>query len=179
MITVMLRASPGQAAGVVGVVGVGRMGLPICARLAQQGFLVVATDVRPDARAGVIAAGGHWADSVAGVAADVEVVISVLPGPAEVAAICEQLIAALSPGSTWIDMSTATPPIAREISRLASARNVRTLDAPVGGGPSTRKRVVCWPSWAVRPSICSHSAECWARSLTGFFTLGWRAVATR
>jgi 3-hydroxyisobutyrate dehydrogenase len=50
-------------------------------------------------------------------------------------AIRERLIAALSPGATWIDMSTATPAVAAGIARLASASDVRTLDAPVGGGP--------------------------------------------
>ena len=51
----MTTVSSAQA---VGIVGVGRMGLAMCARLAQQGFGVVATDVRPEARAEVIAAGG-------------------------------------------------------------------------------------------------------------------------
>ncbi|MDQ6731226.1 MAG: NAD(P)-dependent oxidoreductase [Actinomycetota bacterium] len=129
----MTSVSSGQA---IGIVGVGRMGLPMCARLAEQGFGIVATDVRSDARAAVIAAGGDWADSVTRVAAQAEVVISVLPGPPEVSAICEQLIAALSPGSTWIDMSTATPGVAAQITRSAAVHHVRTLDAPVGGGPA-------------------------------------------
>ena len=133
MIVGMSTVASGQT---VGIVGVGRMGREICARLAQQGVGVVATDLRPEARAGVIAAGGDWADSIAEVAARAEVVISMLPGPPEVSAICAQLIAALSPGSTWIDMSTATPRVAGEIARLASLRRVRTLDAPVGGGPT-------------------------------------------
>ena len=132
MITVMVRISSGQA---VGIVGVGRMGLPMCARLAEQGFVVVATDIRPAAREAVIAAGAQWAESTAEVVAHTEVVISMLPGPPEVAAIYEQLIAALAPGSTWIEMSSATPAIAADIARLASRHNVRTLDAPVGGGP--------------------------------------------
>ncbi|MDQ2894313.1 MAG: NAD(P)-dependent oxidoreductase [Actinomycetota bacterium] len=129
----MTTVSSGQA---IGMVGVGRMGLSICARLVQQGFGVVATDVRPDARAAVVAAGGDWAGSVVQVAAHAEVVISVLPGPLEVCAICEQLPAALSSGSTWIDMSTATPAVAAEIARSAAVHHVRTLEAPVGGGPA-------------------------------------------
>jgi 3-hydroxyisobutyrate dehydrogenase len=133
MMNVMTTVSSEQA---IGIVGVGRMGLSMCARLVQQGFGVIATDVQPDARAAVIAAGGDWADSVTQVAARADVVISVLPGPPEVSAICEPLTAALSPGSMWIDMSTATPAVAADIARSAARHHVRTLEAPVGGGPA-------------------------------------------
>ena len=108
----------------------------MCTRLTQQGVGVVATDVRLDTRSAVIAAGAQWAGSLTQMGACTEVVITVLPGPSEVSAICEPLTAALSPGSTWIDMSTATPFVAGEIARSAAAHNVRTLDAPVGGGPA-------------------------------------------
>ena len=119
----------------VGIVGVGRMGLPICARLAESGFAVVATDVRHDAQAAVLDAGAEWVDAVTEVGERCDVAITVLPGPATVRAARDPLIAALSPGSTWIDMSTATPGIAGEIAEVAQRRGIRTLDAPVGGGP--------------------------------------------
>ena len=126
------KASSGRA---VGIVGVGRMGLSMCTRLAEQGFDVIATDVRPGTRPAVISAGAQWAGSLTQIAAGRKVVITVLPGPSEVSAICAPLTAALSPGSTWIDMSTATPRVAREVARSAAAHSVRALDAPVGGGP--------------------------------------------
>ena len=132
----IVAMSTGPSPQTVGMVGVGRMGLAMCARLAQQGVSVVATDLRPEARTAVVAAGGDWADSIAEVGARADVVISMLPGPPEVSAICEQLIATLSPGSTWIDMTTATPTVADKIAQVASLHKVRTLDAPVGGGPA-------------------------------------------
>ena len=58
-------------------------------------------------------AGASWAGSVAEVAAEVGVVITVLPGAAEVTAVAAPLIAALDPGATWIDMSSAEPETAR------------------------------------------------------------------
>lgn len=110
------------------------MGLPICARLVEKGFTVVAIDVRTELRAAVTDVGARWVDSLLGVGG-CGVVITVLPGPAEVTATRDALLAALAPGSTWIDVSTATPAIAGEIAAAASRRGVRTLDVPIGGGP--------------------------------------------
>jgi len=123
----------------VGVIGLGRMGLPICERLAAEGFAVVATDVRPQLRGAAAAAGARWAPTAAAAAADADVAITVLPGPAEVASLIDEVTAALAPGTTWIDMSTASPQVARAIARAADARRVHALDAPVGGNPAAAR----------------------------------------
>jgi 3-hydroxyisobutyrate dehydrogenase len=115
----------------VGVVGLGRMGLPMCARLAAGGFDVVATDVREATRAPVTACGARWLDSVTEVASAVDVVLTVLPGPVEVASVADELIAAAAPGTIWIEMSTVSQPV----TAAAGVAGVRALDAPVGGGP--------------------------------------------
>lgn len=119
----------------IGVIGVGRMGLPICERLVECGFAVRATDLRAEARAGVTGAGARWTDSVGELGAASDVVITSLPGAEAVGSVLGELVAALPSGATWIDMSTATPAIAAEIATQTAARTVRTLDAPVGGGP--------------------------------------------
>ncbi len=115
-------------------------------------------------------------DSVAEVAAHAAVVITVLPGPDEVSEICEGLIAALSPGATWIDMSTGTPAVAAEIAPMAFRRDVRTLDAPVGGGPVEAREGRLVAFVGARPRICSGSADSSARLPTRFFTLGPQAA---
>ncbi len=119
----------------VGIVGLGRMGLPMCMRLAERGFAVSATDTRPELQTHVIGAGACWDGSAAEVAARCEVLITMLPGPHEVAAMIEDVLGALSPGGTWIDMSSATPAVGAQIALAAKGRDVRILDAPVGGGP--------------------------------------------
>ncbi len=108
----------------------------MCLRLIERGFSVCATDVRPQARAALEAAGGAWATSAGALASGCEVLITVLPGPGEVSAITGEIIAALPAGATWIDMSSATPATAREIAAAAAGRDVHLLDAPVGGGPT-------------------------------------------
>lgn len=119
----------------VGIIGLGRMGLPMCVRLAERGFAVSATDLRDELRSSVARAGARWASTAAEVAARSETLITMLPGPGEVSAIVGEALEALSPGSTWIDMSSATPATAAEIARTAAGTAVRILDAPVGGGP--------------------------------------------
>lgn len=119
----------------MGIVGVGRMGLPMCARLAAGGFDVVATDVREATRAPVTACGARWRDSVTDLASAVDVVLTVLPGPVEVASVVDELMAAAAPGTIWIEMSTVSPPVAQLVTAAAGVAGVRALDAPVGGGP--------------------------------------------
>ena len=76
--------------------------------------------------------------------------ITVLSGPAAVTEVRDALIAALSPGSTWIDMSTATPGIAGEIAEVARRRRIRTLDARWPVARCKRVRVAWWCSSAPR-----------------------------
>lgn len=135
----MFRHDPRMRRRRVGVVGLGRMGLPICARIAERGFAVTATDLRPELQPVVTATGAQWSDSIAEVGSGADVVITVLPGPAEVAELIDPLIAVLAPGTTWIDLSSATPETARHIGRAAQSRTVRILDAPVGGGPAAAR----------------------------------------
>ena len=119
--------------------GLGRMGLPMCTRLAAAGFDVTATDLRGELRPDVLCAGGRWAPSIAAAAADADVLITMLPGPDEVTAVIPEATASLPSGSCWIDMSSAAPPVARAIAAAAGPRGLSVLDAPVGGGPDAAR----------------------------------------
>jgi 3-hydroxyisobutyrate dehydrogenase len=120
----------------LGFIGLGRMGMPMCARLAGAGYLVSAFDVRPELCARVARLGATWA-SCAGAAADgADVVVTMLPGPDEVRDVITEVVSHTAPGSTWIDMSTASPDVATAIAAAAQPRGVRSLDAPVGGDPA-------------------------------------------
>jgi 3-hydroxyisobutyrate dehydrogenase len=120
----------------IGVIGLGRMGLPICARLAGAGHHITATDVITDKRAAALRAGATWRADAGAVAAAAEIVITVLPGPAEVAAVIDDVTSKLPPGSTWIEMSTASPAVGRAAAARAARHGIRVMDAPVGGDPA-------------------------------------------
>jgi 3-hydroxyisobutyrate dehydrogenase len=151
----------------VGVIGLGRMGLPICARLCAAGYAVIATDLRRECSAAALAAGARWAPTSAALAADVDIAITILPGAAEVSALIAELTGALAPGATWIDMSTAAPAVARAIAAAAEARGLRALDAPVGGNPPAARegRLLCFAGAhdadleAVRPLLAALAQE--------------------
>jgi 3-hydroxyisobutyrate dehydrogenase len=115
----------------IAFVGLGRMGLPMSTRLTGAGFNVIATDLRPELRGEV----AGWADSAREACADADAAVTMLPGPAEVTAVGDEIADALDPEAAWIDMSSASPPVARAI----APRHTRFLDAPVGGGPETAR----------------------------------------
>ncbi len=126
----------------IGFAGTGRMGLPMCAALARAGYEVVATDKRGDRKASVLACGAGWQDSPAQAAATADVLITMLPGPAEVqtamagAAMTGEggALGALAAGATWIDMTSNSPSAVRPLREQALAQGVAVLEAPVGGG---------------------------------------------
>ena len=104
----------------VGVLGLGRMGAPIARTLAGQ-HEVLGFD--PVLRPG---------DPVA-LASSVEVLVTVLPGSAELDSL-PPVLAALRPGSLWLDLTSGDPRVVR---RLASAtQDILVVGAPMAGGPA-------------------------------------------
>src|SRR5256885_1814598 len=123
----------------IGLVGLGRMGLPICGNLARAGHDVVATDQRTELEPEAVAVGAGWAESPRGVAEGANALITVLPAGEDVR---EALIGSggalkgMQPGAVWIDMSSCTPAIGHQLREQAVAHGVRSLDAPIGGDPA-------------------------------------------
>jgi 3-hydroxyisobutyrate dehydrogenase len=124
----------------IGLVGLGRMGAPMCANLARAGCRVGATDIRPEASSA--AGGAHWFSTAAELAAAVDVLITVLPGPQEVVAAMVGVggaLEALPSGSVWIDMTSNSPAVVAPVREQALVRGVAVLEAPVGGGPTAAR----------------------------------------
>jgi 3-hydroxyisobutyrate dehydrogenase len=119
----------------IALAGLGRMGLPACARLAGAGFEVIATDLRRELRPDVVAMGARWAPSAAAAAAEAGILVTMLPGPREVAAIAEPVIDSLAAGAFWLEMSTGSPALAESLGTVAATAGVAVVDAPMGGGP--------------------------------------------
>ncbi|MFF1520512.1 NAD(P)-dependent oxidoreductase [Streptomyces sp. NPDC058305] len=119
------------------LIGVGRMGEHICSRLVRAGYRVRAYDVDPERRAAVLASEAQLAVSADHAAVGADVLLTVLPGPAEVTeAVNDQVLKALAPDATWIDMSSNTQTDAEPLRRRAASHGVSVLDAPMGGSPA-------------------------------------------
>ena len=132
----MADAAP--PATLVGFVGLGRMGRPMCHNLLDAGYRIIVNDLRRQAGVGLEELGAVWASSAREVAAGADLLVTMLPGPAEVEAVMTGpagALGALHRGATWFDMTTGSPALAEELDRRCRTAGVSFLDAPVGGGP--------------------------------------------
>ena len=123
-----------DAKPVVGLIGLGNLGNPMALSALEAGYQMVVHSLSKDEATNLIERGARWADSVAEVGATSDVVITVLPTPRHVREIMigdGGVLAAMKPGSTFIDMSTSSVDVANEIKALAGPRGVSVMDAPV------------------------------------------------
>ena len=121
----------------IGVIGVGNIGAPIGRQLLQAGHALVVHDIRPAAANALLAAGAVWSGSSAALAAECEAVVTCLPGPAEMEAVClgpGGLVAQLRSGVLYIDHTTNSPELVRRVYAMFAEKGAAVLDAPVSGG---------------------------------------------
>jgi 3-hydroxyisobutyrate dehydrogenase len=122
----------------VGFIGVGTMGRHMAANLQKSGHALVINDVRKEAAASHLQNGASWADTPQAVAEAADIVFTSLPGPVEVEAVAlgeRGLLAGLSSGKVFFDLSTNSPTVMRKLHAIFQERGVHVLDAPVSGGP--------------------------------------------
>jgi 3-hydroxyisobutyrate dehydrogenase len=126
----------------IGFIGIGRMGLPMCANLVAAGYEVTAADARAEREAAALRCGARWSQAPEGVAAGADLVITMLPGAREVSDVMAGpggVLAAMPATAAWIDMSSNSPAAGRSLAAEARDRGIGVLDSPVGGGvPAAR-----------------------------------------
>ena len=121
----------------IGFVGLGNLGEPLCNSLVKAGFPVTVTDLDQGAALRLIKSGARWSDNVAGVCANADVVITVLPSPAVSRKVMEGpggVLESLRSGSVWIEMSTTDMDDLKRLAALAEQRGIAVLECPVTGG---------------------------------------------
>lgn len=119
----------------VGFVGLGTMGSPMCQRLAAADYAVTAYDLDADALAAAAEAGATAAESAVECAQAAEMFMTSLPGPPQVEAVMagpDGALAALRPGSVWVDLTTNSRELLANLAAAAPA-GVSVVDAPVTG----------------------------------------------
>ena len=117
--------------------GIGNLGSKLAASLVRAGFALTVHDLDEAAAEPLVAVGATWADSVEGLAADADVVITCLPSPAAATAVVGGsggILASLPSGSTWIEMSTSDKHEIQRLAAIGRTRGIETLEAPVTGG---------------------------------------------
>jgi 3-hydroxyisobutyrate dehydrogenase len=132
----------------IGFIGLGTMGRSMASNLIKAGYELVVHDLRRDAARPHCQAGAVWADTPQAVAEAAEVIFTSLPGPPEVEAVAlgdRGLVAGLTAGKVYFDLTTNAPALVRRIHKVFMERGSHMLDAPVSGGPQgaeTRKLAI-------------------------------------
>lgn len=124
----------------VGFIGLGTMGASMALNCRTKGgYEMIVNDLRRDAAGPHLEHGAKWANSARDVGEASDVVLTSLPGPKEVQAVGEEMIAVMKKGSVWFDLSTNSPTVVRKLAERFAAKGIAMLDAPVSGGPAGAK----------------------------------------
>jgi 3-hydroxyisobutyrate dehydrogenase len=121
----------------VGWVGTGVMGSSMCGHILDAGYPVTVYTRTPERAADLVGRGATPASSAAAVAADSDVIFTMVGYPSDVREVIlgtEGVLAGCSGGEIVVDMTTSEPSLAIEVAAAASALGVATVDAPVSGG---------------------------------------------
>jgi 3-hydroxyisobutyrate dehydrogenase len=117
----------------VGLLGVGLMGSAMAHRLLDRGIAVIAWDRDPELVRALERRGGEPAGAPSEVLSGAMVVITMLPTAAVVLDVVAPLLPDWPEGTIWLQMSSVGAAEADELVRVAEARGVRLVDAPVSG----------------------------------------------
>jgi 3-hydroxyisobutyrate dehydrogenase-like beta-hydroxyacid dehydrogenase len=120
----------------LGFIGIGYMGLPVARRLLEAGFKLTAYDSDPNKSAELIQYGGKVAQSISQLSAGCDVVLSCLPSDQVVLDVYRSsggVFANATPGLRAIELSTVSPEISQQVSRLGSGHGIDVLDVTMSG----------------------------------------------
>ncbi len=117
----------------LGFVGLGNMGGNMAARFIAAGYTVYGESRTKAHAQHLIDAGLQWRDTPREVAESSDVVFTSLPDDDSLKDASESLLAGLSAGKVWVDVSTVSPSVSRELAAKARERGAAMLDAPVSG----------------------------------------------
>jgi 3-hydroxyisobutyrate dehydrogenase-like beta-hydroxyacid dehydrogenase len=120
----------------IGFVGLGHMGGNMATRFLGAGYPVCGEARSKDKARELLDQGLTWLETPREVAASAEVLFTSIPNDAvlqEVASGPDGILAGLAPGKTWVDVSTVSPRVSREVAERVTGTGAAMLDAPVSG----------------------------------------------
>jgi 3-hydroxyisobutyrate dehydrogenase-like beta-hydroxyacid dehydrogenase len=120
----------------LGFVGLGHMGGNMAARYLAAGFPVYGEARNRERAQRLVDEGLSWCGTPRELAEAVEIVFTSIPDDAALEAVAsgpEGVLAGLEPGKLWVDLSTVSPRVSREVADRTRERGATMLDAPVSG----------------------------------------------
>ncbi|WP_173918711.1 NAD(P)-dependent oxidoreductase [Halobacillus sp. Marseille-Q1614] len=121
----------------IGFIGTGVMGKSMAMRLMEAGYpLHIFTRTKEKAEE-LITAGASWHNEITDVAANSDIVITMVGYPSDVEEVYfgeSGLLNHINPQTLLIDMTTSSPELAAKIAKEAKSKQADAIDAPVSGG---------------------------------------------
>ncbi len=156
----------------VSFLGLGVMGYPMAGHLAAKGHEVTVynrTSAKSEAWVG--AHGGRAAATPAGAAEGAEIVFACVGNDDDLRSVVlgeTGALAAMGPGAVFVDHTTASAEVARELAGAAAEKGVGFVDAPVSGGQAGAENgvltVMCGGAEAdyakAEPAIAAYARSC-------------------
>ncbi|RED50738.1 NAD(P)-dependent oxidoreductase [Aestuariispira insulae] len=121
----------------IGFIGLGNVGSKLAGSVLRNGFDLTVRDLDKSLAKPFLDKGAHWAESPKAMAEQVDIVITCLPSPAASADVMEAVdgvLAGLSEGKVWLEMSTTDEAEVRRLARLVVETGAMAMDSPVSGG---------------------------------------------
>ncbi len=121
----------------IGFIGLGNVGGKLAGSLLRNGFELTVRDLERALAQPFLDDGAAWADSPREMAEAVDLVITCLPSPAASAEVMEAddgVLAGLSAGKIWAEMSTTDEAEVVRLGAKVAAMGAQPVDCPVSGG---------------------------------------------
>jgi len=121
----------------VGFIGLGNVGGKLAGSLLRNGYDLTVRDLDEELVANFISCGAKSANSPKEMAEQCEVIITCLPSPKVCSEVMESddgVLAGISKGKIWLEMSTTDEAEIRRIGAMVEAIGALPVDCPVSGG---------------------------------------------
>ena len=121
----------------IGFIGLGNVGGKLAGSLLGNGYALSVRDLDRETARQFLDDGADWADSPREMAEACDVVVTCLPSPAACSTVMEAddgILAGLSEGKVWMEMSTTDEAEVRRMGELVRATGAQPVDCPVSGG---------------------------------------------
>ena len=121
----------------IGFIGLGNVGAKLAGCLIRNGADLIVRDLDPEHVQPFLDKGAAFGESPKVMAEACDVIITCLPSPAISAAVMEGedgILAGLTPGTIWAEMSTTHAEEVKRLGALVTAKGGEAVDCPVSGG---------------------------------------------
>jgi 3-hydroxyisobutyrate dehydrogenase-like beta-hydroxyacid dehydrogenase len=132
----------------VGFIGVGRMGKPMAINVLDAGYELCVHDLRAEAVEELVSRGAEAVNSAKELASSAELIAIVVVDNAQVEAVLcgeQGAFAGARPGTVIAVHSTVYPETIETLAKIAEAKGLQLIDAPVSGGEAgAREKSLCY-----------------------------------